>query len=137
VLPKSLQTNKASIKRWWYQPSRRRRHKKSNSLKRKEKEDEKKGNGRNTIHSRFTPRIATRASRGKKRKYLKEREGRERSKKSEMLEHCGAKKHSQEQGIPDYGDPDEGHGQEGYMDTAQIQWDMGIVFQSTPRLGVD
>lgn len=48
------------------------------------------------------------------------------------VEHCGAKKHSQEQGIPGDGDPGEGHGKKGYMDTARFQRDMGVVFQSTP-----
>lgn len=54
-----------------------------------------------------------------------------------MAEHCGAKKHSQEQGIPGYGDPDEGRWEKGYMDTARFQRDMGAVFQSTQSLGID
>lgn len=49
-----------------------------------------------------------------------------------MFEHCGAEKHGQEQGMPGYGDPDVGLWETGY--TAQVQEDMGVVFQSTPKL---
>jgi hypothetical protein len=109
--PNSLYSNKPSIKQECCQPSRRlQTQKKKVNTKGKVREGGRKENGRNTIYSRLTPRIATRASRDKKRKHLEEREKRERGDKIEMSEHCGAKKRSRKQGISGYGDPDEGRG---------------------------